>query len=77
MKVHYRRHVIRRRIAAIDSKTEFEFNLLDSINLLKRAWKEVKPETLKNCFRKAGFHVEEEVNIIMCSNVHVLILEFE
>lgn len=61
LKVLYRRHVLRRRIAAIDAKTDFEFNLLNSLNLLKRAWDEVKLETLKNCFQKAGFHIKQEV----------------
>jgi hypothetical protein len=58
LKVHYRRYLLRRRINAIDNKVEFEFNLLNALNLLKRAWKEVKQETLANCFRKAGFVIE-------------------
>lgn len=63
LKVLYRRRVLRRRIAAIDAETDFEFNLLNSLNLLKRAWDEVKPETLNNCFRKAGFCAQlEEVS---------------
>jgi hypothetical protein len=58
LKVHYRRFLLRRRINAIDNKVEFEFNLLNALNLLKRAWKEIKQETLANCFRKAGFVIE-------------------
>lgn len=42
--------------AAIDSNTEFEFNLLDALNVLSRAWNEVKLETLRNCFQNAGFY---------------------
>jgi hypothetical protein len=55
LKVHYRRYLLRRRINAIDNKVDFEFNLLNALYLLKRAWNEVKQETLANCFRKAGF----------------------
>lgn len=58
LKVHYRRFLLRRRINAIDNKVDFEFNLLNALNLLNRAWKEVKEETLANCFRKAGFVIE-------------------
>jgi hypothetical protein len=63
LKVHYRRFFLRRRIAAIDAKNNFDFNLLNSINLLKRAWDKVKPDTLKNCFRKAGFHDQMQVSL--------------
>lgn len=58
LKVHYKRFLLRRRIDAIDNKVEFEFNLLNALNLLKRSWKEIKQETLANCFRKAGFVIE-------------------
>jgi hypothetical protein len=65
LKVNYRRLFLRRRIAFIDAKKEFQFNLLDSINLLNFAWKKVKPETLKNCFRKAGFHAQLAVSFLI------------
>lgn len=58
LKAYYRRFLLRRRINAIDNKIDFEFNLLNALNLLKRSWKEVKQETLANCFRKAGFVIE-------------------
>lgn len=29
--------------------------LLDAVHMLNKAWKSVKPETIQNCFRKAGF----------------------
>ena len=72
LKVHYRRHVLRRRIAAIDAKTDFKFNLFDSLNLLKRAWNEVKPETLKNCFRKAGFQLQVSLIQFLKNKLHFL-----
>lgn len=30
-------------------------NLLTAIILIKKAWNQVKPETVRNCFKKAGF----------------------
>jgi len=74
LKVHYRRFLLRRRINAIDNKVDFEFNLLNALNLLKRAWKEVKQETLANCFRKAGFFIE--VSYSLNSNSYLHRLEF-
>lgn len=71
LKVHYRQLFLRRRITAIDAKADFEFNLLNSINLLHRAWRHVKPETLKNCFRKAGFHAQMEVGFDFISRFNV------
>lgn len=54
-KVHYRRLLLRRRIAAIDDGNEFHFSLLDSVHCLSQAWKSVTPITVANCFKKAGF----------------------
>jgi len=61
LKVYYRKRLLRRRILAIDSKSDFSLNLLNSIHLLKQAWDDVKPTTLANCFRKAGFVFEDQV----------------
>jgi len=58
LKVRYRRFLLRRRIASIDQKVLFELNLLNSLNILNRAWNEVTSETLSNCFRKAEFVIE-------------------
>uniref|UniRef100_A0A915EU04 DDE-1 domain-containing protein n=1 Tax=Ditylenchus dipsaci TaxID=166011 RepID=A0A915EU04_9BILA len=54
-KVHYSRHLLRERITALDSKLEYKLDLLMALHLLRRSWAEVKPETVANCFRKAGF----------------------
>uniref|UniRef100_A0A914VZL2 HTH CENPB-type domain-containing protein n=1 Tax=Plectus sambesii TaxID=2011161 RepID=A0A914VZL2_9BILA len=55
LKVHYRRFLLRERIKAIDEKKDFLINLLNALHLLRRAWDDVKPETVHNCFRKAAF----------------------
>ena len=35
---------------------EFSVTLLDAVRNLKHAWDNVKPTTVRNCFRKAGFN---------------------
>uniref|UniRef100_A0A915CZT8 DDE-1 domain-containing protein n=1 Tax=Ditylenchus dipsaci TaxID=166011 RepID=A0A915CZT8_9BILA len=61
LKVQYRRYFLRERIKDIDEKQDFRFNLLNALHLLRRAWGDVKPETVRNCFRKASFVVQEPV----------------
>jgi len=62
LKVHYRKRLLRRRIAAIDSGTAFTFNLLDAVFLLRQVWNQITSATISNCFRKAGFVFNELVN---------------
>ena len=33
----------------------FQFNLLQSIQLLKQSWEKVSPETIENCYRNVHF----------------------
>lgn len=74
LKVRYRRFLLRERIAAFDSKTDFKMDLLKALQFLRRSWSDVKPETLANCFRKAGFVKNVEVGFY--SLEMDLILEF-
>lgn len=69
LKFHYRKRLLRRRIAAIDSGREFTLNLLDAVFLLRQAWNEVTEATLSNCFRKAGF-VFNELVIFQCFDIN-------
>jgi hypothetical protein len=39
---------------------DVNITLLDSMLWIKTAWKEVTPKVIKNCFKKAGFPVDEE-----------------
>lgn len=63
LKVHYRKLLLRQRILAIDSGTEFSFNLLDSVYLLRQAWNNVTATTISNCFRHAKFTFDQKVNL--------------
>ena len=60
-KIHYRSRLVRRILAAIERRNgNMKINILDAINLLYTAWREVTPTTIANCFRKAGFVKEAE-----------------
>ncbi|KAE9546906.1 hypothetical protein FO519_009882 [Halicephalobus sp. NKZ332] len=63
LKIHYRKYLLRSRVSAIDTNTECSINLLDSVFLLQRAWKEVTSMTISNCFRKAGFVFENTTEL--------------
>ena len=72
LKVHYRKLLLRQRILAIDSGTEFSFNLLDAVHLLRQAWDNVTASTISNCFRHANFVFNEIVTfkyIILIQNL--------
>ena len=64
LKVHYRKRLLRRRIASIDSGIDFKFNLLDAVFILDKAWSDVTATTIGNCFRKAGFNLENQVSVL-------------
>ena len=58
LKHKYRRRLVKKMLHQIDSNPEdpnFKPNVLDAIRMIAAAWELVKPETLKNCFRKAGW----------------------
>ena len=59
LKTHYRKRVLRKLIASIESHGDNKFHLkltvLDAITMAAAAWDEVKPKTIENCFRHAGF----------------------
>jgi hypothetical protein len=61
LKVHYRRFLLCDRIKAVDEGKATLVNLLDALHHLRKAWIEVKPTTISNCFRRAQFVVETEV----------------
>jgi predicted DNA-binding ribbon-helix-helix protein len=63
LKVHYRKLLLRERIAKIDEEKDFSINLLQALRILKRAWDAVKPETIRKCFKHAGFVIEDQVDI--------------
>lgn len=53
----YRRQVV---LKILDNATEkTNINLLDAGRMLNKAWNQVTQQTIRNCFRKAGFNNEK------------------
>lgn len=66
LKALYRKQVVKKIIDDIDV-TELSANdiarrltLLDAVHMLARAWRAVTPETVRNCFAKAGFKTDSQ-----------------
>ena len=62
MKAYYRREIVRLQVAAIDSvpqkpasEVSKTITVLKAMHMLKRALFMVTPQTIANCFKKAGF----------------------
>jgi hypothetical protein len=49
LKLHYRSQLVRQRLAAHEEAVSFQFDMLDSMRILRRAWYMVQPETIVNC----------------------------
>jgi hypothetical protein len=65
LKCHYRRRFVENYLIALESKTEFTLSLLDSIQMLKRAWEDVTVATISNCFHHVSFnsHPQTELEV--------------
>ena len=60
-KAYYRASVVRRYIDAVEKgKGAPNISVLDAMTILTRAWNKVTPETIKNCFKKAGICSEAQ-----------------
>lgn len=53
-KVGYRRRLIDRLLVNLRMGTELKVDLLGAIQMMTGAWRDVKQDTVANCFRKAG-----------------------
>ncbi|GFO11170.1 tigger transposable element-derived protein [Plakobranchus ocellatus] len=65
LKVFYRGILLKRLIQHVDSSKSFESfkpTLLEAVSILKSAWGKVEPATVINCFRKAGFHEQNQLS---------------
>lgn len=65
VKVYYRKELCRRQLASLERQGSLEnfmkqFTLLRAMHLLKHSWWLVQPETITNCFGKAGFFTRDE-----------------
>jgi hypothetical protein len=65
-KVHYRQRLLRHILSKIDHNVENKsINVLDAIFWIKSALKNIKPETVKNCFKKSGFFSSDTAEYVM------------
>ena len=58
MKTYYRKNMVQSLIRAINNgstTSESKLTLLDSLEMLRRAWESVTPTAISNCFHNAGF----------------------
>ena len=62
LKCYYRKSLALRRLEASDEDTPFSWHILDAVIALKSAWARVTPQTITNCYRKAGFVLVNQTN---------------
>ena len=55
---HYRRVLVRKRLLAVDSETEFKLDLLQALDWLKMSWDNTTPAIIKHCYQHVGFKDE-------------------
>lgn len=62
-KHYYRQKIVIKILNEMNSNLEIKIDILIASRLLKSAWDEVKPETIQNCFAKAGFQIIPEADV--------------
>lgn len=66
LKHFYRRLLVQDILTTDDNALKIKLDVLQASRMCKKAWDQVQPETIKNCFRKAGFvkiENDEEISI--------------
>lgn len=78
-KAYYRQQIIRRQLLFLEneqpvSKFTKTIDVLEALNMIKHSWELVTPTTIRNCFRKAGFHhPSENVQLLLSENENLVI----
>lgn len=57
VKQKYRKKLVQRYLRDMECGSSSKINVFDSMNYISSAWDEIKPDVIKNCFRKAAFDV--------------------
>ena len=73
VKVHYRNANLMQLVARLDAglpRKDFSINILLALTMLRDAWDQALPETISNCFRKAGFTCTECSSIESADRPH-------
>ncbi len=58
LKAYYRRELSKLRLYAFENEEQFTVDVLQAMKLLRTAWEAVSPNSIQNCFRKAGFSAQ-------------------
>lgn len=60
-KQFYRKQVVSRTLEFIEKKQDIQpVNLLEAVRMIRFSWTQVTENTIKNCFRKAGFFITSD-----------------
>lgn len=57
LKAGYRKRLVERLLLNLRVGRELKIDLLGALSMLSGSWADVTNETIRNCFRRAGFHV--------------------
>lgn len=60
LKQKYRKRIVLRILRAFENNDPPKVTLLDCVHEIKKAWDEVTPTTITNCFKQAGFMISTE-----------------
>ncbi|XP_037558405.1 tigger transposable element-derived protein 4-like [Dermacentor silvarum] len=60
LKVHYRSRLLNRVLSCVDCGKNYVVNVLSAISILSDAKKAVTVDTMRNCFRHAGFLLDSQ-----------------
>ncbi|XP_037521813.1 tigger transposable element-derived protein 4 [Rhipicephalus sanguineus] len=63
LKHHYKSRVLSRMVLCSDSGKSYAVDLRSAVGMLAESWKAVTQETLRNCFRHAGFTLDAETAV--------------
>ncbi|XP_064483693.1 tigger transposable element-derived protein 4-like [Ornithodoros turicata] len=55
LKYHYRNRLLSRILVSMDAGKSYQIDVLGAIHMLTASWAAVEPQTISNCFKKAGF----------------------
>ncbi|XP_042147493.1 tigger transposable element-derived protein 6-like [Ixodes scapularis] len=56
----YRKRVVEQLLTKLRAGKELKIDLLGAIEMLSRAWSDIAPNTIKNCFRHAGLYLDND-----------------
>ncbi|XP_042144201.1 tigger transposable element-derived protein 6-like [Ixodes scapularis] len=56
----YRKRVVEQLLTKLRVGKELKIDLLGAIEMLSRAWSDIAPNTIKNCFRHAGLYLDND-----------------